>query len=40
MTNLYLTLLQVAGAQRDSFGAADPNLKGLDKHGPLSELLV
>ncbi len=38
--NMYLTLLQLAGCQRDTFGMADPNLKDLDQHGPLAELLA
>ncbi len=38
--NLYLTLLHLAGAKRDSFGVADPNLKDIDQSGPLSELLA
>lgn len=38
--NLFVTLLQLAGAQRDSFGMADPGLKDFDQHGPLSELLA
>ncbi len=38
--NLYVTLLSLAGSQRDSFGMADPNLKDLDQHGPLGELLA
>lgn len=38
--NLYVTLLQLAGSKRDSFGTADPALKDLDQHGPLSELLA
>lgn len=38
--NLYVTLLQLAGANRESFGMADPNLKDLDQHGPLVELLA
>jgi hypothetical protein len=38
--NLYVTLLQLAGANRESFGMADPNLKDLDLHGPLVELLA
>lgn len=37
--NMYVTLLQLAGASRDSFGTPDPGLKGFDQHGPLSELL-
>jgi len=37
--NLYTTLLQLAGANRESFGMADPGLKDLDQHGPLVELL-
>lgn len=38
--NLYLTLLHLAGATRDTFGTSDPNLKDLDTHGPLAELLA
>jgi hypothetical protein len=38
--NLYLTLLQLAGAKRDTFGMADPTLKDLDQTGPLAELLA
>lgn len=38
--NLYVTLLQLAGSNRESFGMADPNLKDLDQHGPLAELLA
>lgn len=38
--NMYVTLLQLAGSQRTSFGMADPNLKDLDQHGPLEELLA
>jgi len=38
--NMYLTLLHLAGAKRDTFGTADPNLKDLDQTGPLSELLA
>lgn len=38
--NLYVTLLHLAGASRDSFGMADPVLKDFDQHGPLSELLA
>jgi hypothetical protein len=38
--NLYLTLLHLAGAKRDTFGTPDPNLKDLDQTGPLSELLA
>lgn len=37
--NMYVTLLHLAGAPRDSFGIADPGLKDLDQHGPLEELL-
>jgi hypothetical protein len=36
---MYVTLLQLAGSQRTSFGMPDPNLKDLDQHGPLEELL-
>lgn len=38
--NLFVTLLQLAGSQRTSFGMADPNLKDLDQHGPLEEWLA
>jgi hypothetical protein len=38
--NMYLTLLHLAGASRDTFGQADPGLKDLDQHGPLEELLA
>jgi hypothetical protein len=38
--NMYVTLLHLAGAERDSFGMPDPNLKDLDQHGPLAELLA
>jgi len=38
--NLYTTLLQLAGSNRDSFGMADPTLKDFDQHGPLTELLA
>ena len=38
--NMYLTLLHLAGATRDTFGQPDPNLKDLDQTGPLSELLA
>jgi len=36
--NLYVTLLQLVGSQRTSFGIPDPNLKDLDQHAPLEEL--
>jgi hypothetical protein len=38
--NMYLTLLHLAGAKRDTFGMPDPNLKDLDQTGPLGELLT
>ncbi len=38
--NMYVTLLQMAGLSRDSFGMADPQLKDLDQHGPLVEVLA
>lgn len=38
--NLYVTLLQLAGSNRESFGVADPTLKDLDQTGPLTELLA
>lgn len=39
IANMYVTLLQLAGSSRDSFGMDDPGLKDLDQHGPLEELL-
>jgi len=38
--NMYVTLLQLAGANRDSFGMPDQGLRDLDQHGPLSELFA
>ena len=38
--NMYVTLLQLAGSSRTSFGVADPGLKDFDQHGPLEELLA
>jgi hypothetical protein len=38
--NMYVTLLQLAGSSRETFGVADPMLKGLDQAGPLVELLA
>ncbi len=38
--NMYVTLLQLAGSSRDSFGTADPMLKDFDQYGPLEELLA
>ncbi len=38
--NMYVTLLQLAGSSQESFGVADPGLKDLDQHGPLSELFA
>lgn len=38
--NMYVTLLQLAGSERDSFGVADPVLRDLDQHGPLRELFA
>jgi hypothetical protein len=37
--NLFVTLLRLAGANRDEFGMADPNLGDLDQKGPLTELM-
>lgn len=39
-SNLYTTLLHLAGDERERFGQADPNLKDLDQAGPLAELLA
>jgi hypothetical protein len=39
IANMYVTLLQLAGSQRDSFGMQDPALKDFDQYGPLAELL-
>jgi len=38
--NMYLTLLHLAGAPRETFGMADATLKDLNQHGPLDELLA
>ncbi len=38
--NMYVTLLNLAGSQQESFGMADPALRDFDQHGPLSELLA
>ena len=38
--NMYVTLLNLAGDQREAFGRQDPNLKDIDQHGPLTELLA
>jgi hypothetical protein len=39
IANMYVTLLHLAGSDRDSFGMADQGLRDLDQHGPLAELL-
>ena len=39
MANLYCTLLHAAGKPRDTFGVADPGLKGVDQTGIVAELL-
>ena len=38
VANLYTTFLRAAGAPRESFGIADPELRHLDQTGPLVEL--
>jgi len=38
--NMYVTLLQLAGSDRTSFGMSDPGLKDFDQHGPLDELFA
>ena len=38
--NMYVTLLNLAGSQQESFGMPDPALRDFDQHGPLSELLA
>lgn len=40
INTLYNTLLHAAGAARDNFGVADPNLDAEMSRGPLGELLV
>ena len=40
IANLYLSLLQAVGEQRDNFGVADFGLADLDQSGPLAELVV
>lgn len=39
-SNMYVTLLNLAGSTRDHFGMADPALKDFDQYGPLEELLA
>lgn len=39
VAGLYTTFLHAAGAPRESFGVADPQLKHLDQTGPLAELV-
>jgi len=38
--HLFTTLLQVAGASRNTFGMKEPGLKDLDQTGLLTELLA
>jgi hypothetical protein len=38
--NMFVTLLNLAGSNRDTFGMQDQGLRDLDQHGPLSELLA
>ncbi len=38
--NMYVTLLQLAGSNRDTFGMRDQGLRDLDQTGPLTELLA
>ncbi|MBX9678811.1 MAG: DUF1552 domain-containing protein [Gemmataceae bacterium] len=38
--NMFVTLLNLAGSDRDSFGMQDTGLRDFDQHGPLSELLA
>jgi hypothetical protein len=38
--NLFTTLLQIAGSDREMFGMKDPMLKDIDLNGPLSEMLA
>lgn len=38
--NMYLTLLHLAGANRETFGVADPALRDINPRGPLQELLA
>ncbi len=38
--NMYVTFLQLAGSQRETFGMTDPVLRDLDQRGPLQELLA
>lgn len=39
ISNFYLTLLEAAGAPRDTFGIADPGLQDINPIGPVPELL-
>ena len=38
--NMYVTFLQLAGSNRDTFGMRDQGLRDLDQNGPLSEFLA
>ena len=40
IANFYTSFLHAAGAPRERFGLADPNLKHLDQDGPLAELMA
>jgi hypothetical protein len=38
--NMYVTLCQLAGSDRETFGMPDTNLRDIDQHGPLQELFA
>ncbi len=38
ISNMYTTLMQLAGSDREFFGQVDTNLAGIETHGPLEEL--
>ena len=40
IANFYLALLHAVGDKRESFGQPDPNIKGIDQSGPLTEILA
>lgn len=40
IANLFLTMLEMAGAPRETFGILDSNMRDVDQTGPLAELLA
>ena len=40
IANFYLALLHAVGDKREKFGEPDPNIRGIDQSGPLTEILA